>query len=72
MKISITPTNTIEMVNGVRCREWIGISDQGVPCNLYVAMVKVKGGENQESFERELNEVKSDRQLSYFDNRILE
>lgn len=57
MKIEIQPTGRFEGVNGQRCRVWDGVTDKGVTVEVFVKMVQ---------------EVKPERELVYFDNRILD
>lgn len=75
MKIELEPTGIIESVNGTPCRQWKGTSDQGVPVVAFVALIRADAQHASLSqlsdFERELSEVKNDRQLVSFDNRMV-
>jgi len=56
MRITIEPTGTLQTVNDAPCRVWNGITENGVSCVLYVALVQVPKVETAE-FERALSEV---------------
>lgn len=71
MKIEIEPTGDFEGVNGTRCRIWEGVSDKGVKVKLAIAFVQVATADDNSAFETELREIKSSRELVYFDNRML-
>ena len=36
MKLTITPTDRIETIEGVPCRRWEGITDRGTPVHVRV------------------------------------
>lgn len=41
MRLQIEPTEKIIKVNGTECRAWIGISEKGAHCFVFVASVAV-------------------------------
>lgn len=73
MMIEIHPTGIMESVGGQPCRIWRGTTDKGVPVSAWIAMVSPQSTEPQveAEFQRELSEVKAERQLAYFDHRLL-
>lgn len=71
MKIEVEPTGRFTDVDGVRCRIWKGRTDKGVEVEMFVPLVQAKADVDQEEFRRELSETKVDRQLVYFDHRLL-
>jgi hypothetical protein len=75
MKITLEPTRTIETVNGMPARLWKGTSDKGAAILCWVAIVQVdlrhSSQDQLEDFEKELREVKPDRQLVSFDMRMV-
>lgn len=61
MKITIEPTTTVvELESGdgnpIKARVWTGVTDKGVPCQLFIARVAVEASERAEDFTRELEE----------------
>lgn len=73
MKIELEPTDRIESVNGQQCRIWRGETDKGVAVSAWVAMVPPQSTDPkvEAEFARDLSEVKTERQLAYFDHRLL-
>lgn len=57
MKITITSRPELTTVDGVQCRAWDGITDQGVPCVVFVQRVVVPSTADQAAFLRELTET---------------
>lgn len=56
MRIILESTTKIVEVNGVPARIWEGATQSGIPLHAYVTRVAVADDENQEDFERELQE----------------
>ena len=56
MKITITSTDKLTEIDGVPGRIWLGVTDAGTPCFVFVHRVMVKKTEDQAQFERELQE----------------
>lgn len=56
MRIILESTTKIVEVNGVPARIWEGATQSGIPLHAYVTRVAVAEDENQEDFERELQE----------------
>lgn len=66
MKLELEPTGVIETVNGAPTRLWKGTSDKGVQvlCWMLVRVdIEHVPPALAEDFERELREVKPERQL---------
>lgn len=64
MKITIEPTTTVLQLGGVDVRVWVGVTDKGVPCQLFIARVAVEKAlpaEMHAAFERELKETAAPR-----------
>lgn len=75
MKIELEPTGSFECVEGTQCRLRRGTSDKGVPVQAWIPLVRAdhatSSPEQIADFERELREVKADRQLVSFDMRLV-
>jgi hypothetical protein len=56
MKISITSTENLTIVDGVRVRVWNGVTERGSKCIVFVHLIAVPNAESSEEFERELAE----------------
>jgi len=56
MRLSIESTGDLVSVRGVVCRRWIGKSDDGVECEVFVHRVAVREDLEQAEFARELLE----------------
>jgi len=73
MKITLTPTGKFESVEGHNCRIWEG-EYQGHKVVAMVAMIGLHNDAPEAAhteFGRELQAVKTERQLAHFDHRIL-
>jgi|GEM_PF-1984296 len=73
MKIELEPTGRFEDVQGVRCRIWTG-TYQGHKIVAHIPMVGLHNDAPESihrEWGRELNEIKVERQLVSFDNRML-
>lgn len=73
MDVTIKPTGKFESVEGHRCRVWEG-EYQGHKVIAYVAMIGLHSDAPetaQAAFGRELQQVKTERQLTHFDHRLL-
>lgn len=56
MKLTITATDQITHIEGVPCRLWEGVSEDGVPCKVFVHRVAVHNDHDSSRFEKELAE----------------
>jgi hypothetical protein len=58
MQMTIHSTNMItkDPIHHVECRVWEGVTENGVPCLVFVKLLAVKNGEDTTQFERELQE----------------
>lgn len=56
MKLTIEPTATIQMIDGVPCRRWEGATDKDVPVHVWVRCVSPQTHDAAAlaDFEREL------------------
>ena len=73
MEVTIKPTGKFESVDGHNCRVWEG-EYQGHKVIAHIAMIGLHNDAPEPvhaEFGRELERVKTERQLAYFDNRIL-
>lgn len=52
MRILIESTDEIGTINGVECRKWLGKTDAGTPCFVFVPRIAV-AREHEAAFERE-------------------
>lgn len=57
MKITIESTDQIVTVDGMEMRRWLGITDQGTKCDVFVRRLRVAHSEDASQFERELREM---------------
>jgi hypothetical protein len=55
--IAIEPTAQIVVVNGVPSRRWLGTTGEGIPCDVFVALIRVAREEDHEPFQRELRSM---------------
>ncbi len=56
MRITVESTTKKVQLNGVPARIWEGMTDSGIPVHVYITRVAVEEGQNQEQFERELDQ----------------
>lgn len=74
MKLTLEP-KALEMVQGVQCRRWEGVTDKGVPVHAWIRMVspQTHDPEANAEFARDLQEQigKWERQLVSFDLRLV-
>ena len=73
MKLTISPTDRIETIEGAPCRRWEGLSDQGTPVHVWVRMLSPQTHDEAalRAFDQELKalpEVR--RELVSFDYRM--
>jgi hypothetical protein len=70
MKITLTPTTTIDTVNGeVRARIWEGSTDNGTPVKAWIATIQPQTTDETKliEFERDLQSIRASRELVSFD-----
>jgi hypothetical protein len=51
LEILIQPTDQLTHLDGVLCRVWPGVTDEGVPCVVFVRRVAVAEGEDSAAFD---------------------
>lgn len=67
MKITIESTPTISHIDGVPVRHWKGVTEQGVPCDVFIHRLAVSNDVDATQFERELAEERQpDKFLPFF------
>ncbi len=71
MRLIIEATGTIERVNGVDARVWKGRTENGIEIICWIPLVAVSKETDRGEFDRELSEVKAERQLVSFDMRMV-
>ena len=54
MKITITATEKLTTLDGVRVRLWEGITEQGVGCKVFIHRIAVHNSKDQSQFAKEL------------------
>jgi hypothetical protein len=61
VKLTLEPTDKIQLVNGLVCRRWEGTTADGVPVHAYVLAVSPQTHDVavNEQFQRELLEIPS-------------
>lgn len=73
MKITLTPTGTIDTVEGIgQARIWEGTTEGGVPVKAWIITIQPQTHDPEATaiFERELKEVPLSRHLTSFDLRM--
>ena len=51
MQITIEPNPELTHVDGAPVRRWSGVTDNGVPCDVYVRLIRVHEDQTQTQFE---------------------
>ena len=57
MQLTITPTPDFVFVDHSVCRRWVGHTDGGVPCDVFVKLIRVGINEDQSKFRNDLATV---------------
>ncbi len=73
MKLSISPTPTIETIEGAPCRLWVGVTDAGTPVHAWVRCLSPQTHDAAQLavFDRELEALPpARRELVSFDTRF--
>ena len=74
MKLTLTPTATIDTVGGkIQARIWEGTTDTGVPVKAWIAVIQPQTDDATmlAEFGRALKEVPASRELTSFDIRLV-
>lgn len=71
MKLMIEATGTIERVHGMPARVWKGRTESGIEVTYWIPIIGVAKDADQSQFERELSEIKVNRDLVAFDMRMV-
>lgn len=56
MQIVIRSTDTLTQIDGVPVRHWRGVTDSGIPCEVFVHRIAVRDDHDAGQFEAELAE----------------
>jgi hypothetical protein len=56
MKIAIESTDVITRIDGVPVRLWEGVTEDGIPCKVFVHRIAVRDDQDSARFEKELAE----------------
>lgn len=56
MKITIVSTDQITEIDGVPVRAWLGVTEDGIECDVFVHRVAVRDDRDCGRFEAELKE----------------
>ena len=56
LTMQMTATETIALIGGVECRQWMGVTPDGIKCHVFVHRIAVHRDEDTQAFERELLE----------------
>lgn len=54
MTLTITATETVTTLNGVPARLWEGVTEDGIPCKVFVHRVAVSDLHDSAAFDRRL------------------
>jgi hypothetical protein len=54
MKITIESTSQIVTVGGVKTRRWLGVTDRGTKCDVFVSMLRAANTEDSSQFDEEM------------------
>jgi hypothetical protein len=59
LKITIQPTKTVRFVDGIKCREWTGTDDKGVPvlCLIRAASPQTDDAAVADRYSREIEDI---------------
>lgn len=57
MMITMQPTSEIVLVEGVPTRRWLGVTDHGIACDVFVRILRVGCDEDCSAFDRDLKTV---------------
>jgi hypothetical protein len=75
MKLTLEATGRIETIRaddkGVPARIWKGKTESGIEVIAYISIIQVHKDVDNLQFERELREIKTERQLVSFDMRMV-
>jgi hypothetical protein len=74
MRLTIEPTDIIELVEGQPCRRWEGVTDQDTPVHVWVRMLSPQTNDDAAlaAFDNELKALpKTERQIVSFDFRFV-
>lgn len=56
MQIIITSTDQVTEIDGVPCRLWRGVTEAGVPCDVFVHLLVGRSDQDCTEFESNLKE----------------
>jgi hypothetical protein len=56
MKLTITSTDQVTRVDGVSVRLWEGVTENGIPCKVFIHRIAVHNEQDSSQFEKELEE----------------
>lgn len=56
MQLQIEATDKITTLDGVQCRYWEGVTEDGIPCKVFVHRIAVRDDNDSSKFEAELTE----------------
>lgn len=65
MKLVITNTDQITVINNAACRVWHGVTADGIPCTVFVHRIAVRDDRDSSQFERELTEQQQPLQMRH-------
>jgi len=72
MKLFLESTSTIERINGTTpARVWKGHTESGIEVKCWISIVQVAKADDCSQFEKELSEIKTERELVSFDMRMV-
>lgn len=54
MKVTLQNTTKVVTFNGVMTRVWEGVTEGGIPCHAFVAIIAVENTVDTAAFDREL------------------
>jgi hypothetical protein len=57
IRLMIVSTEGIKLLDGVPVRAWLGTTEKGTKCTVYVRAIRVKTEADNGEFERELLEI---------------
>lgn len=56
MRLTIESTEQITHIDGIPVRVWEGITEDGIPCKVFVHRIAVRDDQDSGRFDRELAE----------------
>jgi hypothetical protein len=57
VQITMEPTDEFTVIDGTKCRQWVGMTDHAIPVKVFVQLVVCNSAEDQTDFAHYLREI---------------